>query len=367
MADCDKYIELISAALDGACSPAERTELEAHLAACPQCKAFYDDLKTIHDTLSTLPAMDPPADLKDRVMAAIEADNVVPLPVKKKPIPWRRWGATAAAALLVAIGVWGLDWGGVSPDKVSGPAPDAASPSPAMFRSAALPRPSGDPTAGVEGYSVTNGLEGADQAAEALPSSEAPESQEAPDENQALPASDKTTSMTDPTPMPSPAANPKRFSSTAPASGVTVPAVDAASGEEAEPTPVPEPNIALFTALPPSNSAPALSEAPGLTVGEALELLLAEKGFEEYGDYEKMDDLFVIWPREESFRASLVYDTISENGKYYIFGLYHNVYDSAEDDLPSHNSRCGAYAVALDGSEILEEGGPEFWDALSKE
>ena len=48
MAYCNEYTELISAALDGALSPGQRKELDAHLAACPECAALYKELSALH-------------------------------------------------------------------------------------------------------------------------------------------------------------------------------------------------------------------------------------------------------------------------------------------------------------------------------
>ncbi len=300
MADCDsdKYIELINAALDGACSPAETAELEAHLAVCPACKALYEDLKTIHDAMAALPTGSPPADLKDRIMAAVEADNVVPLPAKKAAKPWKRWGATAAAALIVALGAWGLGQSGVGREANLFSAPRAAMDAPdegdaldVSLTGAPIPCP--EPSLAIGSYSMetTNGQD-------VLPSGSLPQSVEAA----------KAQAPSD----------------------------------------------------PPSGPA---SGTPALTAGEALDLLLETEGFE---GYTPAGEAQVSWPREGDTQDNLVYDTLSSNGLYHVFVLYRNVYDSPEDLAPSHNSRCLAYAVALDGSEVLEESGPEFWDRLSK-
>ncbi len=298
MADCDKYIELINAALDGACSPAETAELEDHLAACPACKALYEELKTIRDAMAALPTAEPPADLKDRIMAAIEADNVVPLPVKKAKKPWKRWGATAAAALIVALGAWGLGQSGISPEANFFSAPRAAMVSPDGENSldaclAGSPIPCPEPSVAIESYSLetTNGQD-------VLPSGSLPQSAEA-----------------------------------------------------------------AKAQFPSADSSDPASGSPALTAGEALDLLLEAEGFEGYAP---AGETQVSWPREGDTQDNLVYDTLSSNGLYHVFVLYRNVYDAPDDLAPSHNSRCLAYAVALDGSEILKESGPEFWDRLSK-
>lgn len=129
MSDCDKYLDLISAALDGALSPGEARELEDHLSQCPQCRALAMDLREIHAALSALPEEQPPAGLTDRIMDALPKDNIVPLPAKRA-FQWKRWAASAAALALVLLGAWGMGRGAVTEDQMS--------PQAALFRDADL-------------------------------------------------------------------------------------------------------------------------------------------------------------------------------------------------------------------------------------
>ena len=105
MTDCDRALEFISAALDGALAPEDARWLEGHLAHCPECRALQADFAAMHRLLPSL-APEAPAELKDRVLAAVEAEKVVPLPAGKKPRParWRRWASLAAAVALVFLG-----------------------------------------------------------------------------------------------------------------------------------------------------------------------------------------------------------------------------------------------------------------------
>ena len=94
--DCDKYLELMSAALDGECSADERRELDSHLAACPRCADLF---KTLSGQSAALRELDcqVPDGLTARIMTS--------LPEQKKPgkvIHWRRWGTLAACLVLVA-------------------------------------------------------------------------------------------------------------------------------------------------------------------------------------------------------------------------------------------------------------------------
>lgn len=106
MAHCDEYLELISAAIDGALSPAEREKLDAHLADCPECRALYEELAAVHAALLDLPPVEVPADLTERIMAAVAAEQVLPFEKKKAPIRWQKWLASAAVLAVVLAGTW---------------------------------------------------------------------------------------------------------------------------------------------------------------------------------------------------------------------------------------------------------------------
>ncbi len=136
MAYCENYIDLISAGLDGALSPAEQKELEAHLTECPACRALCDDLTALRAGLTGLPSVQPPADLTERIMEAVTAEKVVPLPVKKN-LQWRKWMASAAVLAIVIAGAWSwnknssgsaipMEAGAGAPDRAEEAAPQAS-------------------------------------------------------------------------------------------------------------------------------------------------------------------------------------------------------------------------------------------------
>lgn len=106
MAHCDEYVALISAAIDGALSPAEQKKLAEHLASCPECQALYEELTALHTALSGLPPVEVPADLTERILAAVAAEQILPQEKKKSPIPWQRWLASAAVLAVVVAGAW---------------------------------------------------------------------------------------------------------------------------------------------------------------------------------------------------------------------------------------------------------------------
>ncbi len=108
MAEHLEYIELISAALDGALSQEEQAKLELHLAFCPECKALMEEMKAIHEAMADLPPAEVPPELYDNIMAAVAADNVTPLVPKKSSFRWQKWAASAAVLALVIAGAWGV-------------------------------------------------------------------------------------------------------------------------------------------------------------------------------------------------------------------------------------------------------------------
>lgn len=112
---CEEALELISARMDGELAEEARRPLEEHLAHCAACRAAERDFLLLRDALADAVELTPPKELKQTVMAN--------LPSRKKtktilPLHWKRWGASAAAVVLVALAAWSL------PDHIA--VPDAA-------------------------------------------------------------------------------------------------------------------------------------------------------------------------------------------------------------------------------------------------
>jgi len=98
--DCDKYLELMSAALDGELTAEERRALDSHLAVCPECAALF---RTLSENTKAMRELDceVPADLKGRIMSSLPRQET---PARQgKVIPWKRWVPVAAAACLVLV------------------------------------------------------------------------------------------------------------------------------------------------------------------------------------------------------------------------------------------------------------------------
>ena len=103
MCDCDQALEWISAALDGALTPEEQRRLDAHLAACAECRALAKELRQLQREMPG--EAEVPAGFHQAVMDRIAAEQVVPFPPKKRENrTWRSWAALAAVFAVVAVG-----------------------------------------------------------------------------------------------------------------------------------------------------------------------------------------------------------------------------------------------------------------------
>ena len=93
---CAQYAALISAAVDGELTQAERSELMDHLERCPACRAAYSEMMAMHAAFSQLDA-ELPGDLAGDVMAKVRAQRQI----KKPRHAW--WQMAAAAACLARV------------------------------------------------------------------------------------------------------------------------------------------------------------------------------------------------------------------------------------------------------------------------
>ncbi|MGZ4453049.1 MAG: anti-sigma factor [Nocardioides sp.] len=85
----------------------ERAEFERHLTGCPTCRDEVDDLRETAAALAEATSVEPPAALRERLLAEIR--TVRPLPPVVEPAAHpirarRRWIALVAAAAVIALG-----------------------------------------------------------------------------------------------------------------------------------------------------------------------------------------------------------------------------------------------------------------------
>ena len=115
MKNCRDYEEQISAFLDGELSEPERGELMEHMAACRDCRQYFDDLTAIHKAAAAFEEIPVPEGFAERVMdrvRAVEQDKAE----KVIRFPRRRWAALAACCAFVLLGAWYFRYmGGVDP------------------------------------------------------------------------------------------------------------------------------------------------------------------------------------------------------------------------------------------------------------
>lgn len=104
--ECDKYLELLSARLDGPLAPEEEQALEAHLSRCPACRAAGAQLAALQEAFPELEEVPAPEGFARGVMdriRALEGPKVIPL--------WKRPQVRAlaglAACLVLVVGVYG--------------------------------------------------------------------------------------------------------------------------------------------------------------------------------------------------------------------------------------------------------------------
>ena len=67
MAECSDIQAELSAYLDGELTAQERSTLEAHLSACPQCRAALDELRSVATVMSELPRVSAPSSLMTKI------------------------------------------------------------------------------------------------------------------------------------------------------------------------------------------------------------------------------------------------------------------------------------------------------------
>lgn len=106
MKTCEEYAALISDFLDGELSAEDRAEVAAHLAACPACQQYFDDLVTMHDAFDQIEEVPVPEGFAEQIMDRVretpqtKAEKIIFLP------HWKRWAALAACCAIVALGLW---------------------------------------------------------------------------------------------------------------------------------------------------------------------------------------------------------------------------------------------------------------------
>src|SRR5450759_3175760 len=85
--------------VDAALDPAERADVERHLAGCIECRQLVEDLREVRRQTAALQPMEPPSRVWTQIDRALRQNRPSPCPI---------WQWLAAAAMLVigtAVGV----------------------------------------------------------------------------------------------------------------------------------------------------------------------------------------------------------------------------------------------------------------------
>lgn len=135
-----EHTALLDAFVDGQLTAEEMTEVQAHLAECPDCRAYVDDALTIRASFPTEEEPALPEGFAGRVMQAVaKAPQSRP---KKQP-----WGRLAAAAACLALVI--LVQHGVETSSLSGSTDTAAYAADCETAESTAPRSAETPSATV--------------------------------------------------------------------------------------------------------------------------------------------------------------------------------------------------------------------------
>ncbi|MDY3281604.1 anti-sigma factor family protein [Dysosmobacter sp.] len=98
---CEDYAALLDAYFDGECTPEEAERVRAHIAGCPGCRAYLNELALLRDAFPDEEDTEVPEGFADGVMAAIRADAAP----QKRPGRWKRLVPMAACLALIVLAV----------------------------------------------------------------------------------------------------------------------------------------------------------------------------------------------------------------------------------------------------------------------
>lgn len=99
MNTCKEYTALLDPYVDGELSSPDMVRVQAHLAQCPACRSYVDDVFAIRAAFPDVEDTLVPDGFAERVMTTIQAKAVR----KRKSIPWGKVLAPLAACLALVI------------------------------------------------------------------------------------------------------------------------------------------------------------------------------------------------------------------------------------------------------------------------
>ncbi len=107
----DPWLDRLSEYVDGDLDAATRTELEAHLATCAECRATLDDLERVVARAKRIADRPPATDLWTPIEAsiAVQRDRALPVDRRQRTISFTI-GRLVAAAAVVAVVAGSITW-----------------------------------------------------------------------------------------------------------------------------------------------------------------------------------------------------------------------------------------------------------------
>ena len=114
MISCDEYQKKMVAVLDNEGSEEDERLLSAHLADCPECRAFYDGMVSTRQLFSIATATKATVTIGQDFMRTVEADALRSKklsgkkPIRSRVLFWHKlprvaWAGGLAAALLIIV------------------------------------------------------------------------------------------------------------------------------------------------------------------------------------------------------------------------------------------------------------------------
>jgi anti-sigma factor RsiW len=70
MLTCADIVKLVTDYIEGQLTPAERRRFEGHVAICPPCRAFLNQMRTTVELVGDLREEDVPPDMEEHLLAA---------------------------------------------------------------------------------------------------------------------------------------------------------------------------------------------------------------------------------------------------------------------------------------------------------
>jgi hypothetical protein len=113
MKECTEYAALLDLYVDGELSPEDMARVRDHLAGCPACQRYVDDVLAIRAAFPAVEDTDVPEGFAAGVLEAVSAAPQNPAPAKKhQSAVWARVLLPLAACCAIAVLLWGPAFSG---------------------------------------------------------------------------------------------------------------------------------------------------------------------------------------------------------------------------------------------------------------